>query len=53
MSYSLHYVDGVIECENDLSPQILDAASSLPKLQFTGDNDDTTLVTQFYGSLFD
>lgn len=53
MSYSLHYVDGVIECENDLSLQILDAASSLPKLQFTGDNDDTTLVTQFYGSLFD
>ena len=53
MSYSLHYVDGVIECESDLSPQILDAASSLPKLQFTGDNDDTTLVTQFYGSLFD
>lgn len=53
MSYSLHYVDGVIECENDLSPQILDAASSLPKLKFTGDNDDTTQVTQFYGSLFD
>mgnify|MGYP002627289144 FL=1 len=53
MAFSLQYADGVIECEEGVSPQVLEAASSLPKLQFTGDNDDVTRVTQFYGSLFD
>ena len=53
MSYSVKYADGIIECEQGVSEQVLDAASSLPKLQFVGDDDDVTRVTQFYGSLFD
>ena len=53
MSYSLRYADGIIECEEGVNEQVLEAAASLPKLQFLGDNDDVTQVTQFYGSLFD
>ena len=53
MSYSVKYADGIIECEQGVSEQVLEAASSLPKLQFVGDDDDVTRVTQFYGSLFD
>ena len=53
MAYSLHYADGIIECEEGVSPHVLEAALSLPRLQFTGDDDDVKRVTQFYGSLFD
>ena len=53
MSYSLKYADGIIECEEGVNKEILESASSLPKLEFLGDNDDVTRVTQFYGSLFE
>ena len=53
MSYSLRYADGIIECEEGVNEQVLQAAAALPKLQFLGDNDDVAQVTQFYGSLFD
>ena len=52
MSYSLKYADGIIECEEGVNEQVLEAAAELPKLQFI-DDDDVTRVTQFYGSLFD
>ena len=53
MAYSLKYADGIIECEEGINAGVLEAAASLPKLSFTGDNDDVTRVTEFYGSLFD
>ena len=52
MAYSLKYADAVIECEADVSPKVLEAASSLPKLQFI-DDDDVMKVKDFYASLFD
>ena len=52
MAYSLKYADAVIECEAGVSPAVLEAAGSLPKLQFI-DDDDVTKVKDFYTSLFD
>jgi starch synthase len=52
MAYSLKYSDAVIECEEGVSSEVLEAAGSLPRLQFI-DDDDVTRVTQFYSSLFD
>ena len=52
MAYSLKYADAVIECEAGVSPKVLEAASSLPKLQFI-DDDDVMKVKDFYTSLFD
>jgi starch synthase len=52
MSYSLKYSDAIIKCEADVSPAVLEAASTLPALEFA-DDDDVTKVTQFYSSLFD
>ena len=52
MAYSLKYADEVIECEAGVSPKVLEAASSLPKLQFI-DDDDVLKVKDFYTSLFD
>ena len=52
MAYSLKYSDAVIECEEGVSSEVLEAAASLPRLQFI-DDDDVTRVTQFYSSLFD
>ena len=53
MAYSLRYVDGVIQCEEGVNDMVLEAASSLPKLEFLGDDDNVARVTEFYGSLFD
>jgi starch synthase len=50
MAYSLKYSDAVIECESGIDEQVLEAASSLPKLQFI-DDDDVNKVTEFYASL--
>ena len=50
MAYSLKYSDAVIECESGIDEQVLEAASSLPKLQFIND-DDVNKVTEFYASL--
>ena len=50
MAYSLKYSDAVIECESGIDEQVLEAASSLPKLQFIND-DDVNKVTDFYASL--
>ncbi len=50
MAYSLKYTDAVIECEAGVSEKVLDAASSLPKLQFI-DDDDVNKVKEFYASL--
>ena len=52
MAYSLKYSDAVIECEPGLSAPVLEAAASLPKLQFLGD-DDVAKVKDFYTSLFE
>ena len=52
MAYSLKYADAVIECEAGVSPAVLEAAGSLPKLQFI-DDEDVTKVKDFYTSLFD
>ncbi len=52
MAYSLKYSDAVITCEPDVSNAVLEAAASLPKLDFV-DDDDVNKVTQFYSSLFD
>jgi starch synthase len=50
MAYSLKYADAVIECEEGVSPTILEAAAPLPKLQFI-DDDDVNKVREFYASL--
>lgn len=52
MAYSLKYADAVIECEAGVSPHVLEAAGTLPKLQFI-DDDDVMKVKDFYTSLFD
>ena len=52
MAYSLKYSDAVIQCEPEISAPVLEAASSLPNLQFLGD-DDLVKVKDFYTSLFD
>ena len=52
MAYSLKYSDAVITCEPGISPAVMEAASSLPTLDFTA-SDDVTKVTEFYSSLFD
>jgi starch synthase len=52
MAYSLKYSDAVITCEPGVSPTVLEAAASLPTLDFT-DSDDVSKVTEFYSSLFD
>ena len=52
MAYSLKYSDAVIQCEPEISAPVLAAASSLPNLQFLGD-DDLVKVKDFYTSLFD
>ncbi len=50
MAYSLKYSDAVIECEDGISEKVLEAAASLPKLQFV-DDEDATRVKAFYESL--
>ena len=52
MAYSLKYSDAVIECEEGVSPEVLEAAAALPRLQFIED-DDVVKVKDFYASLFD
>ena len=52
MAYSLKYADAVIECEEGVNEKVLEAAGSLPKLQFIND-DDVLKVKDFYASLFD
>ena len=52
MAYSLKYSDAVITYEPGVSNAVLEAAASLPKLDFV-DDDDVNKVTQFYSSLFD
>ena len=52
MAYSLKYSDAVITCEPGVSNAVLEAAASLPKLDFV-DDDDVNKVTQLYSSLFD
>ena len=54
MAYSLKYSDAVITCEPGVSDTVLEAAASLPKLEFVDDDlDGVNKVTQFYSSLFD
>ena len=54
MAYSLKYSDAVITCEPGVSDTVLEAAASLPKLEFIDDDvDGVNKVTQFYSSLFD
>jgi len=50
MAYSLKYSDAVIQCEDGVSGQVLEAASSLPRLEFIGD-DDVNKVVEFYSTL--
>ena len=52
MAYSLKYSDAVITCEQGVSDAVMEAAASLPKLDFV-DDDDVNKVTEFYSSLFD
>ena len=52
MAYSLQYSDAVIECEEGVSQQVLDAAAELPHLRFIED-DDVVKVKAFYDSLLD
>ena len=40
MALSLKYSDAVIQCEPNVSDKILEAASNLPKLDFSDDDDD-------------
>ena len=51
MAYSLKYSDAVIACEPGISAGVLEAASSLPCLEFMGE-DDMVRVKEFYESLF-
>ena len=50
MALSLKYSDAVIQCEPNVSDKILEAASNLPKLDFS-DDDDVMKVKEFYASL--
>ena len=50
MAYSLKYSDAVIQCEDRVSEHVLEAASSLPRLEFI-DDDDVNKVIEFYSSL--
>ena len=52
MAYSLKYADAVIECEEGVNQQVLEAAGTLPRMQFFND-DDVLKVKDFYASLFD
>ena len=52
MAYSLKYADAVIECEEGVNQQVLEAAGTLPRMQFFID-DDVLKVKDFYASLFD
>jgi starch synthase len=52
MAYSLKYADAVIECEEGVNQQVLEAAGTLPRMQFFND-DDVLKVKDFYTSLFD
>lgn len=49
MAYSLKYSDAVIECQEGISEQVLEAAGTLPRLQLL--DEDTTPVKAFYESL--
>lgn len=50
MAYSLKYSDAVIECQEGVSEKVLEAAGSLPRLQFT-EGEDASKVVSFYESL--
>jgi len=50
MAYSLKYSDAVIECQEGIGEQVLQAAGSLPRLQFI-DDEDANKVKEFYESL--
>ena len=50
MAYSLKYSDAVIECQEGVSEKVLEAAGSLPRLQFT-EGEDASKVVAFYESL--
>lgn len=50
MAYSLKYSDAVIACQDGISEKVLDAASSLPTLQFAS-GEDASVLKAFYESL--
>ena len=51
MAFSLKYADAVIQCEPGVNEKVLEAAASLPKLDFFGGEDDVNRVKDFYASL--
>ena len=50
LAYTLKYSDAVIQCEDGVSDQVLEAVKDKPMLSFI-DDDDVNKVTEFYASL--
>ena len=50
LAYTLKYSDAVIQCEDGVSEQVLEAVKDKPMLSFI-DDDDVNKVTEFYASL--